>query len=217
MDKKKKQEDSSTTELSAEDLMAFKPLDFGGKAPMGFVRGGTPTTDSVNMYEREYQEAEQRRDAEDEARRLASIPIEQGGAIQTTSQLTAHPEMPKAYVELRYVNRYGVAIIRNGKPVVCKADIIVGEDSSRPTELTLIFVCPRCMEQGQKHQQSCQLRMSQRNKHFELRTGMGDPFFIFDDEAEPTPSAGTIIESEPFSCPHCSWRARISMNRVWPD
>jgi hypothetical protein len=73
MDKKKKQEDSSTTELSAEDLMAFKPLDFGGKAPMGFVRGGTPTTDSVNMYEREYQEAEQRRDAEDEARRLASM------------------------------------------------------------------------------------------------------------------------------------------------
>jgi hypothetical protein len=219
VDKRKKGE-GAPAGLSAEDLMEFKPLDLGGKAPMGFVRGGTPTTDSVNLYEQRYREAEARRKAEDEARRVASVPIEQGGAVQTTSQLTAHPEAPRAYIELVYVNRYGAPIIRNSEVVRCKADIIVGEDSANPLELTLIFVCPRCMEQGQKHEQDCQLRMSQRNKWFELKTGMGEPIFYFDDgsgEPERVRSAGMITESEPFTCPDCSWRARIVMNRVRSD
>ena len=35
-------------------------------------------------------------------------------------------------------------------------------------------------------------------------------------EGRPFRSAGTVNESERFTCPQCPWSARIDKNRVWP-
>jgi predicted RNA-binding Zn-ribbon protein involved in translation (DUF1610 family) len=201
---------------------------FGGIAPLGFVKGGTATSKSEQLYEQRFQEAEQRRDAQAaeeadavrlEAQRdmdaaLAQAAVE-GQGVVSANQFTRHPEIPKAYIPLSYVNSKGEPIVIDGQEVLCQADLIVGMDSSRPTELTLIFVCPRCMQQGQKHEQDCQIQMRQSNKHFEFVAGKGPKTFIH--MGKTFRSAGMIIESEPFRCPDCGWRARISENRVWPD
>lgn len=201
---------------------------------MGFVKGGTATSKSEQLYERRFQEAEARRDGKDlspderEAQKRAirvdaqrdmdtalAQAAEQGDGVMAANQFTRHPEIPKAYIPLAYVNSKGDPIIIGGQEVICQADLIVGMDSARPTELTLIFVCPRCMQQGQKHEQDCQIQMRQSNKRFEFVAGKGPKTFVH--MGKTFRSAGMIIESEPFRCPDCGWRARISENRVWPD
>ena len=144
---------------------------------MGFVKGGTPTAKSEQLYEQRFQEAEARRDGLDlspeerEAhQRSVQLRAQQdmdaalaaaaatGEGVTATSQFTRHPEIPKAYVPLQYVTSKGEPIVIGGEEVLCQADLIVGMDSSNPTELTLVFVCPRCVQQGQKHEQDCQIR-----------------------------------------------------------
>lgn len=184
-------------------------------APMGFVKGGTSTTASENLYEARYQEAEARRDAADAEKRIASTPIEQGGGQMHVSQMTQHPEIPKAYIPLVYVDGRGQPVVIGGQETICQADLIIGMDPARPMELTLIIICPRCQQRGHKHLQDCQLTIRQSNKHFEFRAGMGPPTFVMDGKTYK--SAGMIVESEPFTCSDCDWRARIDHNRVWPD
>ncbi len=179
------------------------------KAPDGFVRGGTPTAKSEALYERRFREAEVRRDEAAVEKALASVPIEKGGAQLLTNQMTRHPEIPKAYILLRYVKSNG-----DQTGVECLGDLIVGMNPALPTELTLILVCPRCA-QGQKHLQDCQIQIRQSNKHFTLVTGKGDPTFKFENKVYK--SAGVITESESCTCPDCSWRFRIVNNTVRPD
>lgn len=180
-----------------------------------FVQGGTSTTKSEALYERRYQEAEERRKQADQDRRDASVPIEEGGAKLLSNQLTAHPEIPKAYVPLKYVDRLGQQVVINGEPVLCLADLIVGMNPSKPTELTLVLVCPRCSQDSHKHQQDNQIMIRQSNKAFEFVAAEGDPTFVF--EGVMYRSAGVVKYCEPFQCPDCHWRARIDNNRVWPD
>lgn len=179
------------------------------KAPDVFVRGGTTTSKSEELYERRFQEAEVRRDQAAEDKRLASIPVEAGGAKLLTNQMTNHPEIPKAYILLKYVKSNG-----EETGIECMGDLIVGMNPMHPTELTLILVCPRCA-QGQKHLQDCQIQLRQTNKNFTLVTGKGAPTFKFEDRVYK--SAGVITESEPGTCPDCSWRFRIVNNTVRPD
>lgn len=182
---------------------------------MGFVKGGTSTTKSEQLYEQRYQEAERRRDIADAEKRVAGVPVEQGGGQLHVSQLTRHPEIPKAYIPLTYVDSHGQPIVINGEEVLCQADLIIGMDPTEPLELTLILVCPRCQQRGHKHLQDCQLTVRQKNKWFEFRASMGPATFVH--HGQTYKSAGMIIESEAFRCPDCDWRARIDHNRVWPD
>lgn len=179
-----------------------------------FVKGGTTTQKSEELYEHRFREAELRRDQADQDRKVSQVPIEQGGARLFTSQLTAHPEVPRAYVLLKYLDRAGSPIIVGGEPVQCCADIIVGMDPSNPTEITLMLVCPRC-SQGAKHEQDCQIQIRQSNKSFQLTTGRGDPEFWF--QGKMFKSAGMIMDCEKFTCPDCTWTAQIHENFVRPD
>jgi hypothetical protein len=187
-----------------------------GSAPMGFVKGGTGTTASENLYEQRYQEAEQRRDQAERDRAMGQAPAspDQASGLMT-NQFTAHPEIPKAFILLKYVDRFGQEIVINGEPVACCADLIVGLDPLMPTELSIVLVCPRCQQQSHKHQQDNQLVVRQSNKNFEFVAGKGPRDFVF--QGQRFKSAGMITQSEPFSCDHCGWRARIDNNRVWPD
>lgn len=185
-------------------------------APTVFVRGGgTPTAASQKLFEDRYQESEARRNQLDADKRVASVPIEQGGGQLLTNQLTANPEVPRAFVPLVYVNRRREPIMHGTDPVVCKADIIVGMLPDRPTELTVILVCPRCIQQGVKHEQDCQMHLTQRNKRFEFVPCLGPPTFTHNGETFR--SAGMILGSERFRCPDCSWAAVIERNQVICD
>jgi hypothetical protein len=211
---------------------------------LAYVKGGTGTTASENLYERRHQEAEARRAEADIMRRESKDQVEErlpgrdggelrmkqpgheGGAVQYTSQMTAHPEVPKAYVCLTYLTRTGAKMLGpQGDPVQCCADIIVGANPELPTELCLVLVCPKCQADSHKHQQDNQLRIFQSNKYFELVTGKGPATFLWvdkDDRGRVVSrhmyrSAGMIVESEPFDCPDCGWRARIDNNHVRPD
>lgn len=185
-------------------------------APEVFVRGGgTGTAKSEQLYERRFQEAEKRRDVSNKERALSRLPIEEGGAQLLSNQFTRHPEIPKAFIPLVYVDRSGKPIEVNGEPVICCADLIVGVNPARPEELALVLVCPRCQRSSHKHQQDNQIMLRQSNKNFEFKSGMGPATFVF--EGKTFRSAGMITHSEAFRCYDCGWRARIDHNRVWPD
>lgn len=203
-------------------------------APLGFVHLGTGTDASKRLFERRYREAERRRAEADQAAALArnavdvryedpqgeravtKLPGRDGGAVQYTTQFTEHPEIPKAYIHLIYLDRMGAET-----GLECLADLIVGANPARPTELCLILVCPGCTKDTHKHAQDNQLRIFQSNKYFDFRASMGPKTISFrdpeTDEVKIYPSAGMVMESEPFRCPDCGWRARIVQNRLRPD
>ncbi len=179
-----------------------------------FVKGGTPTEKSQKYFENLYQDAEKRRSVDDKQKAISKIPWQQGGGVLQTHHLTDHPEIPKACLCFKYLTPFGE---ETGQE--CMVDLVLGGEGD-PTELTLIIVCPKCLSHGQKHMQDCQLKISQRKKHFNFVAGMGESFFIFENDSgqlQKYPSAGMVTESEKFSCPDCGWTARIDHNRVWPD
>lgn len=203
-----------------------------------FVKGGTSTQKSEELFARRQAEGEARRRVSDREKAAAAgqkqvegedgskiLMPSAGGAVQYSSQMTAHPEVPKAYVKLIYLTRKGEpAYWPNGEPVECLADVIVGANPEHPTEMCLVLVCPRCQATSHKAHQDNQIRIFQSNKHFELEQ-RGEPMFTFrewDEKANAWVdnlyrSAGVIVESERFDCPDCGWRARITENRVRPD
>lgn len=224
-------ESDDTTESPSKDVPA-PPTEV--EAPkLAYVKGGTGTQRSEDLYARRFEEAEERRDiaarqdAESrdqqdvkvpggaDGKSSVKMPGHAGGAVQYTSQMTAHPEVPKAYVLLKYLTRTGSIMKVGGEPVECMADIIVGADPDHPTELCLILVCPKCEADTHKHSQDNQLRIFQSNKYFELAAGKGQQRFMF--QGQTYLSAGVITESERFDCPDCGWRARIEENFVRPD
>lgn len=171
---------------------------------MSFVKGGTTTSGYEKQVAAEWHDAESRRDAAEEDRKLAAVPIERGGARMFTNKLTANPEITQAYVELVFANGIGF-----GKKVC--ADILM-EDFDNPADLSLQFVCPKCLKYGPRHQDQCQLKMRMSKKHWELVTGVGPPTFEF--EGKIYKSAGVVKLSDQFNCPDCGWRAVIEHNQI---
>jgi uncharacterized protein YbaR (Trm112 family) len=207
--------------------------DKAPKAPEIIVRGGTGTSKSEALYERRFREAEERRDQAEAEKQLSRnqqtldkpgggkviVPGQVGGAAQYTNQFTEHPEVPKAYVCLIVVNRYGSDTGQR-----CLADIFQGVNPDNPHDLALNIACPGCQERTHKHQQDNQLQILQSNKRWELQQGVGDPIIRWEEETdsglttiEHYPSAGVITESEPFVCPDCNTRYRITNNVLRPD
>jgi hypothetical protein len=89
----------------------------------------------------------------------------------------------------------------------------VGLDPMKPLELTLVLVCPRCQERMPQGQ--CQIQVRQSNRIWHLDPSTAGSLIVF--EGHPYRSAGTVMESEKFTCPRCAWQARIDKNRVWPE
>jgi hypothetical protein len=198
---------------------------------LAFVKGGTGTAASERLYMQRQYEAEQRREEASRERALAAdqqkvdlpgqeapvhMPGHAGGGVMYTSQMTAHPEIPKGYILLQYLSRTG-----SKTGLECLVDLIVGANPDKPTDLCIVLVCPRCQENSHKFQQDNQLRIFQSNKHFEFVAGKGPETFVFMDPETGIEgvykSAGMVVASEPFRCGDCGWRARIEMNFVRPD
>lgn len=202
----------STASGEAEEPRA-EPKLFGMPVEM-FVRGGTTSARHDAYMAEQKADAERRRDEADKERALSKIPIDQGGGQIQGGRLLPKGEVDALYVELTYLRLSGEPWYEKGIALKCLADITVLDGG----ELCLVIVCPICQERG-VHQDRCQMKIRQSNKAFELSArGAGD-LVMFDDGfgVKPYKSAGTIEESERFSCSQCGWTARIEKNRVRPD
>jgi hypothetical protein len=181
------------------------------KMPMGapmqsFVKGGTHTSQSERLYQERFQDAEKRRDQSDRDKKLASIPVELGGAKLSSHTFTENPDVPKAYVLLRYANRAGAPVA----PGECLADVII-ENWEKPNDLTIIFVCPGCYTDHHKSAGDCQLKMRMSNRWWNLRPKYGETRWTDPDgQVRIYKLAGDVVESEPFTCPDCGYRGRIA-------
>jgi hypothetical protein len=197
----------------APEAVPPQPVERPPEQPLAaFVKDGSHTDASAALFDRRFREAEERRNQADRDRAVSRIPIEQGGGVMHTHRFTSHPEVPQAVVLLHYVNEYGNKV----PPNECLADIII-EDWSHPKDLTLIIVCPRCANGGHKHEQDCQLSIRQSNRKWTLIPAVGPKQFVFKDKRRGPQvyySAGTIAESEVFTCADCSWRGRIVNNQI---
>lgn len=180
-----------------------KPLS----APLSaFVRGGTGTSKSDAMFAALWKDAEDRRDTEAAAKKIGSVPIDEGGGMLVENPLATPgtEKIPKASLLLTYLTPAG-----EPTGVQCLADLVMELNG----EVILILVCVGCMRRG-RHMDQCQIQLRQQNKRFTFRAGMGAPFFDF--EGRRYKSAGMIVETEKFRCGDCGWTARIDHNNVRP-
>jgi hypothetical protein len=206
------EQDESTKKEVAADAAAEKKI-FG--VPLcTFVKGGTTTTAHDNMEAREWHEAEARRDLQDAEMRVAQKPIEQGGGEMYSSRFLNERESkaPEAHVLLDFVNRKGEPLYEQGVPLQCLADITMATEPAFEGEMVLIIMCPKCMERTKAQNTILQIRQSNRMWHLSER-GRGE-IVVF--ERQPYLSAGTVMDSERFTCARCTWSARIDNNKIWP-
>lgn len=173
-----------------------------------FVKGGTSTSRNDERLEREFQDAERRRDRAAREKALSRVPIEQGGALQHEANLRG--PQGATYVPIWYVDRYG----NRYAPGI--ADIVMGTTDD-PLEVLIILICPRCAMK-KPHLQDCVVKIQRSNRNFEFRPHVGK-FFLYDDGDGPVRyrSAGNIVASERFTCPHCDWAARFEHNCLRED
>lgn len=180
-----------------------------------FVRGGTTTS--------AHDRAEAELTASAEARR-AQADAERRSAAQGQGKLFGGPLVPdageQAYVELFYLTAKGEQRYEFGEPMRCLADVVlVG-----PNELCVVLVCPACKERGVPLDR-CQMRVRQSNRAWEFSSKrQGDAIaWVEGVDAHGKKivklyrSAGTVVESEKFSCAQCGWAARIADNKVRPE
>lgn len=192
------------------------PSSLFGLPMAAFVRGGTTSARHDQAIAQQTHEAEARRNDADAAkeRQLARTPLEEGGGVMFGGRLLPSADAEAAVILLVYLSPKGEVRYENGDEFQCLADLTVLEGG----ELCLILVCPSCMARKMPQDQ-CQLRVRQTNRHFEFTPAGAGALITFDDGygMKAYKSAGTIVESERFSCAQCGWTARIVNNKVRPD
>lgn len=211
-------EPAASSESVAEPAPAepAQPTTYLGLPVDMFVKGGTTSSRHDAYVAEQEADAERRRNEEDRIKKIASLPVEQGGGKLFTNYLSPNPEgipVENPKILLHYLTRAGEQVYNEGKPLKCLADIIVGLDPANMSELTLVLVCPRCCERLPQGQ--CQIQVRQSNRMWHLDQTKAGELIVF--EGRPFRSAGLIMESERFTCPRCTWQAHIDKNRVWPE
>lgn len=245
-EKSPSEEPSSASEEATPEAREERESDqdapvFLDSAPDALVKGGTRTLASKELFDRRFADAEKRRDqlardrmdAEgqrkvvDTTGEVLESPIlmpGRGGGVMYENRFTSHPEVEQGYIHLVYLDP-------NGEPngLECCADLIQAVNEQGMPDLLLILVCPQCTADSDKHQQDNQIRIFQSNKYFDFKPSILLEWFNFQEWAKNMFTgeyelvtrryrrAGRIIESEPFSCPDCTFRARIVNDRLRPD
>jgi hypothetical protein len=175
-----------------------------------FVKGGTSTSAHDRQVAAIEADAERRRDIAAEERKIAAVPLEQGGGKIYSNQFSSNANVEAGFVLLKYLTPKGDVRYENGDELQCLADVhMLAAD-----ELSLTLVCPTCKSRGVPQGQ-CQMRLRQKNKNFDLDLSKAGQMFVFD--GKPYRSAGVVRESERFRCDQCGWTARIVDNCVRPE
>jgi hypothetical protein len=166
-------------------------------SPIIIVKGGsTPASYDKEIHELEA-DAEKRRDEQDEARKLCSKPVEEGGG-QLYNKWFGHPkDDPKVLIKM--VNSKG----ETEYEMLC--ELVVEELA---TSMSLIFVCPDCVERGIPQGQA-QVRVNDKHRKFFLDDRTKGQPIMFDGEVYV--SAGLITDSETLRCSNfqCGFKCKI--------
>lgn len=206
-----KDEDAGTDEKPQAEAQTIMGLPMSA-----FVRGGTTSSRHDRSVAEQRLDAEARRNDADAAkeRELARTPLEEGGGMMFGGRMLPSADAEAAVILLVYLSPKGEVRYESGEEFQCLADLTVLEGG----ELCLVLVCPTCMTRNLPQDQ-CQLRLRQTNRHFEFSPKGAGELIAFDDGfgQKAYKSAGTIVESERFSCGQCGWAARIVNNKVRPD
>ena len=185
-------------------------------APMGWVKGGTPTTAHTNRLAKEDYEAEQRRkllDAQVGATRTGQLP----GALRAPG-MDGGPGVARMN-SLRLGGQGYASIVlgvRHPKDnqildwITCELSSAAKEDGSQ--ELSLTMACVRCIRTLGRHSQRAQMTIRQSNRMFYLDTRRAGEIWV--DPTDPNSVftlAGTITTNDWITCPNegCGWRFKI--------
>lgn len=174
------------------------------QAPMmAWVKGGTSTAAYDQEIKQKEAEAEARRDAQDAERRLASVPIEEGGAKMFSHNLGHPTDDPK--ILIKFVNS------KKETQFELLCDIGVEHDGSGRW---FIFVCPDCVSRGIPSGQA-QLRVSDKHRHWDLDDRTLGEVIVFDEQIYY--SAGKIMDTDVLRCPnaHCTLAVKIHNNMMY--
>lgn len=199
------------TEPSGPSEEAAPQPSIFGLPVAAYIKGGGTTTSAHDKRVMEIEaDAERRRDQALAEKKLASAPIEEGGAKVFTHHLSSNANVEAGFVLLQYLTPKGDVRYENGEELQCLADVhMLSAD-----ELCLTLVCPSCKNRGIPQGQ-CQMRIRQKNKHFDLDVTKAGELIVF--EGKPYRSAGVVRESDRFRCDQCGWAARIINNCVRPE
>lgn len=172
------------------------------------VRGGTTTTAYDMELKRRVADAEKRRAQLDRARRLASIPIEQGGALLHSHRFSDPLTEPRVVV--RYVNEKKETIF----DILC--DLHVDDTSGA---YILQCVCPECFRRG-VHSGEAQMTVRDTNRKWYVDTKhAGEMRHCEDVDMDgnkvkvPYRHAGEIMDSESFTCTNYNCGATYKIHR----
>jgi hypothetical protein len=152
-----------------------------------WVQGGTTTSGHDEWLAKHDRDAKQRRAVADAERKVASVPIEQGGG-----RLYSHE-----------VEHEGVG------------DVLVVTEPAFPGEMFLQLFCPFCLESKRKTPDLCIIRIRQSNRRWGLDDRTKGSQFHSACDGQVYVSAGVVRDSEEFNCPDCHWRAAIDKNKVY--
>jgi hypothetical protein len=204
-------QDVSEAEVEeSENKIMGVPLDT-------FVKYGTSTSAHDKMMaEAEADSKRRRAEADAEKRAAKEHGLAAGNpnsiASQYNHQFTPHNHIGKAYVPLKYVTRSGREVTHEGR-----ADIVQVQDPAFPNELMLLLFCPPCIEKAGLPPAHAIIQIRQSNRRWELDLRGAGELIVDPEDGLAYRSAGTIRDMERFTCPRCSWKARIDDNKVWPD
>jgi hypothetical protein len=176
-----------------------------------WMKGGTHTLKHERMMQQKRADADERRRVADEEKRIASMPLEQGGGKMFTHNMGTPQQHPVVCLTIHNPKQ---EIVRSGgKDVQILADIIVGNPDN-PDDLTLNMVCPYCWSNGTPLGE-CQFKILQSHRFWALDPRGAGELVIFD--GQPYRSAGTVMDSTRVRCPQCDWTFRIDKNRIFEE
>jgi hypothetical protein len=164
-------------------------------APMGFVKGGTLSSGYEIQLAQQRLDAEKRRAAEDERKRIVRAnPME---ARMSEMRLGGHRDHAAV-----------VLIVKHARDnteldyIICEL-LLTGDG-----DLQLNMACPKCAQRGIADN----FKISQKNRHFELDTRRHGEIWVNPlNPNEVVTLAGTINLTEWVFCPNlgCNWKFKI--------
>lgn len=202
--------DDPTPPLSAPsppEAQAPPPLR-GPLAPTVLMKGGTLPSSFEAEMRRQSVAAEARRAAQDEDRKAASVPLEQGGAFRGTLDMGTPGKHPEVIIWCP--TRDGT----RERFMVCE---VVQPEGADHSVLALLMICPRCVDRGVPSDQAQMMIRSNHRVWFLDDKTRGTPFKD-PDTGHLHIIAGTVTGPGPYTCSgfNCGFRFRIDPKSEWP-
>lgn len=176
------------------------------------VRGGTTSSAWDKEQAKKVADAERRRKEQDEDRKIASIPIEQGGGKMYSHHFADPMFMPRIHVV--YVNE-------KKEPMMDMLCELVQDDTSGDDIFQ--FICPECVKRGvHSGEAQCTARNTHRKWHLDTREAgkikhVETVDLVGNPKLQPYLCGGTIMDTDVLICPNynCGAKYKIHKNMMY--